>query len=107
MPKGNWREFVDPKSTTREIKTNYQNPKSSQNVRVQKVKGGKKGKTVTVITGIELNDLELRMMLKKLKTSCGTGGTLKGGSLELQGDHIAASLVFLMQNGYSPKQSGG
>ena len=76
-------------------------------MRVQKTRGGKSGKTVTVISGLKLDEADRRSLLKRLKSSCGTGGTAKGEFLELQGDQVMALLEFLRKEGYRPKKSGG
>ena len=106
MPKGGWREFDDPSTSKRE-RFKSRASKAECNVRVQKKRGGKGGKTVTVITGLELDEAQSRHLLKRFKASCGTGGTLKGVVLELQGDQVKAVLELLRKDGYSPKQSGG
>jgi translation initiation factor 1 len=54
-----------------------------------------------------VGEAEARELLKKLKASCGTGGTLKDGQIELQGDQVAAALAALEQAGFRPKQAGG
>jgi translation initiation factor 1 len=81
--------------------------KAQQRVRVQRTKAGKGGKLVTAITGLEVPEAEARALLKSLKASCGTGGTLKDGVIELQGDQVAAALVALEKEGFRPKQAGG
>ena len=107
MPKGNWREFNDSSSTPKSSCHKSKTPINLQSIRIQKIKGGKNGKTVTVITGLELNNVELRNVLKQLKKYGGTGGTIKQNSLELQGDQVAMALDFLSKQGYRPKQAGG
>ena len=56
-------------------------------VRVGRETKGRKGKGVTVITGIALPEKEMKELAKKLKQKCSTGGTLKSGVIEIQGDH--------------------
>ena len=63
--------------------------------------------TVTAITGLEAPEAELKTLLKQLKATCGTGGTLKEGVIELQGDQVAVALGALEKAGYRPKQAGG
>jgi translation initiation factor 1 len=82
-------------------------PKPQQRVRVQRTRAGKGGKLVTAITGLELPEAELKTLLKQLKASAGTGGSLKGGVIELQGDQVAATLRALEMAGFRPKQAGG
>ncbi len=107
MPKGAWREFHDPSKTTNDSKSQRKQAKNLQPIRIQKTKGGKNGKTVTVITGFDLNEQELKKLLKQIKSQAGTGGTIKKDCLELQGDQISLALKFLEQQGFKPKQSGG
>jgi translation initiation factor 1 len=81
--------------------------KAQQRVRVQRTKAGKGGKLVTAITGLEIPEAEARALLKTLKASAGTGGTLKDGVIELQGDQVAPALAALEKEGFRPKQAGG
>ena len=76
-------------------------------VRVQPTRGGKGGKTVTVIRGLELDPGALKILLKKLKTRIGSGGTAKDGLIELQGDQVQIALDLLSKEGYRPKRAGG
>ena len=82
-------------------------PKAQQKVRVQRTKAGKGGKLVTAITGLEIPEAEARALLKTLKATAGTGGTLKDGVIELQGDQVAPALAALEKEGFRPKQAGG
>ena len=74
---------------------------------MQPTRGGKGGKTVTVIRGLELNQDGLTALLKKLKTRIGSGGTAKDGLIELQGDQVELALELLNKEGYGPKRAGG
>ena len=107
MPKGIWREFENPAQNSSDEKFLNIKSKVDRFVRVQRSRGGRGGKTVTIITGLALNEIELRTLLKKLKTKCGTGGTLKVGNIELQGDQVQPVMEFLKKDGFHPKQSGG
>ena len=107
MSKGGWSEFNDPIKTIGNDTQNSVPPKANRQVRLERTRSGKKGKLVTVIKGLELNPVEARKLLKKLKIDCGTGGTVKGDSLELQGDHISKAQDFLLKEGFRPKQIGG
>jgi translation initiation factor 1 len=82
-------------------------PPKQQNLRVQATRSGRKGKTVTVITGFQTQPETLTDLLKKLKTQCGTGGTVKDNEIEIQGDHKQKVLEILTQLGYKVKISGG
>ncbi len=105
--KGGWQEFSRPESTARPAESVAPQARAQQRVRVQRTRAGKGGKLVTVITGLEIAEAETRALLKTLKNSCGTGGTLKDGVIELQGDQVAAALVALEAAGFRPKQAGG
>ena len=76
-------------------------------VRVQPTRGGKGGKTVTVIRGLELDPSGLKTLLKRLKTRIGSGGTARDGLIELQGDQVEIALDLLSKEGYRPKRAGG
>jgi translation initiation factor 1 len=82
-------------------------PPNQQNLRVQASRKGRKGKTVTVISGFQAKPETLTDLLKKLKTQCGSGGTVKEDTLEIQGDHAQKLLQVLTQLGYKAKISGG
>ena len=82
-------------------------PPSQQNIRIQTSSKGRKGKTVTIISGFQSKPETLQTLLKQLKTQCGTGGTLKDDTLELQGDHKQKLLQIMKDLGYKAKLSGG
>ena len=68
---------------------------------------GRGGKTVTVIEGLQLPAEDSEKLLKQLKTKFGTGGAVKNGALEIQGDHCDGIMAELGRMGYRPKRSGG
>jgi translation initiation factor 1 len=76
-------------------------------VRINHETKGRKGKGVTVIRGLPLTRDELKKLTKELKQHCGTGGTLKDNSIEIQGDHRATLLKALSKHGFKVKLSGG
>jgi translation initiation factor 1 len=76
-------------------------------VRIRREIGGRRGKTVTAISGIALPDGELRALAGELKRSCGTGGSAKDGVIEIQGDHRDALAALLRAKGYVVKLAGG
>jgi translation initiation factor 1 len=82
-------------------------PPNQQNLRVEASRAGRKGKTVTIIRGFQANPTTLTELLKKLKSHCGAGGTLKENEIEIQGDHKQKIVQFLLQLGYKAKASGG
>ena len=108
MPKGGWQEFSSADSLQRtEGPAAAPAPKSEQMVRVQPTRGGRGGKTVTVIRGLELDDAGFKRLLKTLKSRIGSGGTAKDGVIELQGDQVDLALDLLTKEGYRPKRAGG
>ena len=82
-------------------------PKGDGIVRVQRETKGRKGKGVTLITGIPLAGDDLKKLVKKLKQKCGTGGTIKDGVVEIQGDHRDLLLDELQKKGWAVKKAGG
>jgi translation initiation factor 1 len=78
-----------------------------QDLRIQSSRSGRKGKTVTTISGFQQSTESLEKLLKQLKTQCGSGGTLKNQTMEIQGDHRPKLLEMLTQLGYKAKISGG
>lgn len=82
-------------------------PPQQQNLRVQATRAGRKGKTVTVITGFQHKPDTLTKLLKQLKAKCGSGGTVKNNTLEIQGEHKELLVTLLSQLGYKVKISGG
>jgi translation initiation factor 1 len=76
-------------------------------VRIRVESKGRKGKTVTTLTGVAGNDDTLNALASELKRQCGTGGTVKDGIIEIQGDHAAALLEILKKKGLTVKRAGG
>ncbi len=74
-------------------------------VRVQRETKGRGGKAVTVIRGVPAH--EAQTLAQQLKVRCGSGGTLKQGQIEIQGDHCDLIVAALQQAGYRVKRSGG
>ncbi|MFN5513461.1 MAG: translation initiation factor [Cyanobacteriota bacterium] len=75
-------------------------PPHQQTLRLQTSRAGRKGKTVTLITGFQAPPETLAGLLKQLKSHCGTGGAVKEQTLELQGDHREKAKAFLLGLGY-------
>ena len=68
---------------------------------------GRNGKSVTLVTGLPLDDAALGALAKQLRTACGSGGTVKAGMIEVQGDHAGKLVELLTQLGHAPKRAGG
>jgi translation initiation factor 1 len=82
-------------------------PIGDGNVRVSRETKGRKGKGVTLIKGLAMDANTLASMSKKLKVMCGSGGTVKEGVIEIQGDHIERILDYLQKQGMKVKRAGG
>lgn len=82
-------------------------PPSDGIVRVSHETKGRKGKGVTVVKGLGLDAEALALMAKQLKTICGSGGTVKDGVIEIQGDHREIIMAALVKQGRTVKRAGG
>lgn len=76
-------------------------------VRIGRETKGRKGAGVSLVTGVPLDDKSLKDLAKQLKRKCGTGGTVKSGTIEIQGDHRDLLKQELSKLGYTVKLSGG
>ena len=100
MGKKIWIEFDNHENTCQE-KLKEDNLKKISKLSISKQKKGKKGKTITIIKGLGIgNEREVKELLKKLKVFCGTGGTVMGEDIQLQGDMIQKSIEFLRNEGF-------
>lgn len=81
--------------------------KSDGIVRVMRDRKGRGGKTVTVIDGVMGSASELAALAQDLKKLCGSGGTIKDGKIEIQGDHCDKVMAKLTTLGYRVKRAGG
>ena len=82
-------------------------PPAQQTLKIQASRKGRKGKTVTVVSGFQLSAKSLQALAKQLKSHCGTGGTVKDETIEIQGDQRSKIQAFLDKKGYKTKLSGG
>lgn len=82
-------------------------PPDGSRVRVSREVSGRGGKGVSVISGLPLNDAGLATLAGQLKKSCGAGGAVKAGRIEIQGDHRDRLVAELVRLGYAAKRSGG
>ena len=76
-------------------------------VRVSRETQGRKGKGVTVITGLDLPPTELDALATELKKRCGSGGSAENGRIEIQGDHRDRLIEELTRRGWKAKRAGG
>jgi translation initiation factor 1 len=76
-------------------------------VRVSRETKGRGGKAVTLVKGLALNDADLTALGKQLKAACGSGGTVKDGVIEVQGDHCERVMEWLKAQSFVVKRAGG
>jgi translation initiation factor 1 len=76
-------------------------------VRVGREVSGRGGKGVSVVTGLPLTGTALEELATRLKKTCGAGGAVKDGNIEIQGDHRDRLVAELTKLGYDAKRSGG
>jgi translation initiation factor 1 len=76
-------------------------------VRVGREVSGRGGKGVSVVTGLPLTGPALEELATRLKKTCGAGGAVKDGNIEIQGDHRDRLVAELTKLGYDAKRSGG
>jgi translation initiation factor 1 len=95
---GDLRKARDPKTVKRA---------TSGPVKVRREIAGRKGKGVTTVFNLPLNDNEIRDLAAKLKKRCGVGGSAKDGVIELQGDHRDTVIAALQADGYDVVRAGG
>ena len=82
-------------------------PEGDGIVRIQRETKGRKGKGVTLITGVLLSAVELKKLAKELKQKCGVGGAVKNGVIEIQGDVRDQMFEEMKQRGFTVKKAGG
>jgi translation initiation factor 1 len=76
-------------------------------VRVSRETKGRAGKGVTLVKGLGLEGDALVALAKALKAACGSGGTVKDGVVEVQGDHTDKVVAWLVAKGWKVKRAGG
>jgi translation initiation factor 1 len=76
-------------------------------VRVSRETKGRGGKAVTLVRGLALEEPALISLGKQLRTACGSGGTVKDGVVEVQGDHCDRVIALLTSQGLNVKRAGG
>ncbi len=76
-------------------------------VKVRREVAGRRGKAVTTIAGVPVDDAALKQLAGRLKKRCGVGGSVKAGVIEIQGDHRDVVVEVLRAEGYDPVLAGG
>jgi translation initiation factor 1 len=111
MGKDRWRDLLCPKchqlKSTCSCKDEPPAPNKSTVVRVGRETKGRRGKGVTLISDLPLNESGLAELAATLKQKLGTGGTVKDGRIEIQGDHRERIVAELESMGYRAKKAGG
>jgi translation initiation factor 1 len=82
-------------------------PTACGRVKVRRETAGRRGKAVTTVSGVPLDDAALRELAGRLKKRCGVGGSAKNGVIELQGDHRDVVVEMLRESGYDVVLAGG
>ncbi|MBP6178516.1 MAG: translation initiation factor [Anaerolineales bacterium] len=82
-------------------------PPQQQTVYLHRDSSGRAGKAVTLVKKLILSEEDLKALAKKLKQECGTGGTIKDGVIEIQGEHREKIAAVLQKLGYKVKIAGG
>jgi translation initiation factor 1 len=82
-------------------------PPQQQNVYLHRDSKGRGGKSVTLVKNLVLSEDNLKELSKQLKQACGSGGTVKDGQIEIQGEHREKIAEFLRELGYKVKIAGG
>jgi translation initiation factor 1 len=82
-------------------------PPGQQTVYLHRESSGRGGKAVTLVKNLVLSAEDLKALAKKLKQECGTGGTIKDGVIEIQGEQRRRIAVVLQELGYKVKVAGG
>jgi translation initiation factor 1 len=96
---GDLRKARDPKLKERRADGNR--------VKVRREVAGRRGKAVTTVSGVPLDDAGLKELAAKLKKRCGVGGSIRADVIEIQGDHRDAVVEILKAEGYTPVLAGG
>ncbi|HET9075243.1 MAG TPA: stress response translation initiation inhibitor YciH [Solirubrobacteraceae bacterium] len=81
--------------------------RGGERVKVRRETAGRRGKAVTTISDVPLDDVALRELAGRLKKRCGVGGSAKHGVIEIQGDHRDLVVELLRAEGFVPVLAGG
>ena len=82
-------------------------PPEQQTAHIRREKKRRGGKTVTVIMNLQLTPADMKALAKQLKQACGVGGSVKGDTIEIQGNNREKAAARLKKIGYSTKFVGG
>jgi len=109
MGNDDWRKLLCPKchQLKKTCTCKPEPPNKSMVVKVGRETKGRGGKGVTIISDLPLDESSLTELATKLKNRLGTGGTVKDGRIEIQGDHRDRIVAELDEMGYRTKKAGG
>ena len=82
-------------------------PPSQQTVYLHRDSKGRGGKTVSLVSGLVLSENDMKDLSRILKQVCGSGGAIKGDTIEIQGEHRQKIAEALLEMGYKVKIAGG
>ena len=82
-------------------------PPQQQTAYLHRESGGRGGKVVSIVKNLIVTEDELKALAKRLKQECGSGGTVKDGMIEIQGEHRQRMAAVLQKLGYKVKIAGG
>ena len=100
-------ELGDLRNRNHKSITVVSKPPAQQLVCLHRESKGRGGKTVTLVKNLILSEKDIKALAKKLKQTCGSGGTIKNGVIEIQGEHRQRIAEKLQKLGYKVKLSGG
>jgi translation initiation factor 1 len=104
---GDLRKQKDPTPDSSPYRRGGSLPPGQQTIYLHRDSSGRKGKAVTLVKNLVLSDEDLESLAKKLKQECGTGGTIKEGVIEIQGEQRQKIAALLQKLGYKVKVAGG
>lgn len=97
----------DQRSKPQNVSNEKSRAPQQQTVYLHRESSGRGGKAVSLVKNLLLSDVDLKSLAKKLKQECGTGGTIKNGVIEIQGEHRQKIADVLQKLGYKVKIAGG
>lgn len=100
-------EHGDLRQASRSTPRQSSLPAAQQTALLQRTSKGRGGKMVTLVKNLQLSPDDQKALTKHLKQLCGSGGTVKDGVIEIQGDHRDQLAVALQHLGYTTKMAGG
>ncbi|MBE9524289.1 MAG: stress response translation initiation inhibitor YciH [Chloroflexi bacterium] len=100
-------EHGDLRKENKKLTPMVSKPAGQQLVYLHRESKGRGGKTVSLVKNLTLSENDLKKLAKKLKQACGSGGTIKNGVIEIQGEHRQKIADTLQKLGYSVRISGG